>query len=138
VVRLIEQHVVPGVTQVVRDDDLRPVPAHRSRGDTAERHPVLQYAVRLTQKLHLVDPDDSCRRALLLLADQPRSCRIDGVDACLAAGDEAVHDGLSLIRPAGHGGGSAILQVVGVGDDRQGTLPVLCDGLERTGAGLGH
>ena len=34
--------------------------------------------------------------------------------------------------PAGHGTGRSVFQVVGVGDDGEGTYPVLVDGFQDT------
>src|SRR5919106_621514 len=58
------------------------------------------------------------------------------VDAGLALADEQVGDPLALSGPAGYGGGTAVLHVVGVGHDRQRPLPVLRELVERR-LGLG-
>jgi hypothetical protein len=65
VVGLVEQHgAVPGVPQVVGDDDLGSVPADSPAHLPAQRHPLLQHPIRQAEKLNIVDPDDAGGAAL--------------------------------------------------------------------------
>ena len=53
-----------------------------------------------------------------------------GIDAGLAPGGQHVADVLAHRRPAGYRRRRAVLQVVGMGDHRQGPVPVLGQGCQ--------
>ena len=74
VVGLVEVPATPRVPEVVRDHDLRPVPADDGTDRPAQRHPVLQHPVRQPEEVDLVDTDDP-RRLDLLGLPQRRGTR---------------------------------------------------------------
>ena len=101
------------------------------RGDRSpQRKAVLQYAVGQAEELDLGNADDGGRRALLGLAHRARLLRAHGVDTGLAARGQAVRDLLALPGPPRDGGGGAVLEVVGMGDDGERSLPVLGNDVE--------
>jgi hypothetical protein len=107
-------------------------------GDVAPQlQPVVQDAVGVVEELHLVHAHHRGARALLGHAHPGGLLGRHAVDAGLALGDEQVGDAVPVPGPAGDGGGAAVLEVVRMGDDRQGALPVLGERLQR-GVSLGH
>ncbi len=101
VVGLVEVAAAEGVAEVAGDHDLGPVPAHHLGDRGAQRHAVLQDAVREAQELHHVDADQARGLDLLGLAQRAALVGGDPVDAGLAAGHHAVDDVLALPGPAG-------------------------------------
>src|ERR671919_753908 len=101
-----------------------------------QRQAVLDRAVGVVEEL---DVGHSHHRGAVSLLAHPYPGALGGVhrvDAGLALADEQVGDPLALSGPAGYGGGTAVLHVVGVGHDRQRPLPVLRELVERR-LGLG-
>src|SRR5690606_30805616 len=135
---VVDHVVVPAgerLAVVDRDHHVRAVAADRGRDVAAQRHPVLDQAVRVVEELHDVDADLGGRRALLGLPQRPAFGGRESVDARLPAGDEEVGDLAALRRPPGDGGRTAVLQVVGMGHDGEPPFELLGERLERTGHG---
>src|SRR6185437_9952588 len=90
----------------------------------AQRDAVLDEPVDVIKKLNLRDTYH--RGACLLFGDSqgPDLGRRPAGDACLAPGGKQVADLLSLPDPACDGRRRAVLEIVGVGDNRDGCLPV--------------
>ena len=83
----------------------------------------------MVEELHLGHPDDGGRPPLLLLAQRPGLLRRHpGHPGLAARGQQVVHL-LAGRRPRRDGGRDAVLDVVGVGGDDEGALPVVGHGL---------
>jgi hypothetical protein len=86
----------------------------------------------MAEKLDVVDSDDSRTPTLFFFSERSCFVRRSASDARLAAGGQDVRHLLALGGPAGDGTGRSVFQVVGVGDDGEGTFPVLVDGFHDT------
>src|ERR1700733_13445444 len=73
----------------------------------------------------MVHTDHGRAGPLLGLPQWSAALGTHGVDACLSAGGKDVGHLLALSGEAGHGAGHAVFQVIGMGDDCYGSLPVL-------------
>jgi hypothetical protein len=125
---------------------MRLVPADR-RGQVAPQlRPRHQDAVPVVKELDLGDADNGGRPALLLLAQRSGFGRRHPLHAGLTARCQEVVHLLAGRRPDRDGGGDAVLDVVGVGGDHEGALPVVGHGRGRharslpsiTGSQEGH
>ena len=109
------------------------MPTDRRCDGVAKGQPVLERPVREAEELDLGDADRCTRGTLLGLAQWRTLLRGEAVDSGFSAGEQRVGDLLALSGEAGDGGTTAVLHVVGVGDDDQCALPVLVEGLEHQG-----
>ncbi len=61
----------------------------------AQRQPVLQHAVRITEELDLAHPDLGGARSLLGFPDRAALGGVEGIDTGLAGGHQRIPDGLA-------------------------------------------
>ena len=90
----------------------------------AEGEAVLDHTVGESEEFYVVDADDSGAVDFLLHSEPSGLVGVHGVDARLTLGDHQVADLLALRSPAGDGAGCAVFEVVRVGGDGQGAVPV--------------
>ena len=115
----------PRGAEVPGDDELRLVPPDR-RGEVAPQvGPGDEHAVPVVEELHLGHADDGGRSPLLLFPQRPRRLGRDAGHPRLAAGGQQVVDLLAGRGPDGDRGGDPVLDVVGMGGDDEGALPVV-------------
>jgi hypothetical protein len=110
VIGLIQRLPTPGVTEVVRDHDLRSMPPNSCADRAAQLDPVLQHPVGQPEKVNHLDSDDP--------------------DAGFAAGHHGIHHGLSLISPASDRRRGTEFKIIWVGDDAERGVPRLVDRFE--------
>jgi len=141
VVGLVRRPRPPRVVVVARDHDVRTVPANGPGDVAAQGEAVLDHPVGVAEELHDLDANQRRARAFFLLTQRATLLGRNAVDACLAAGGQAVHNPLALRGPAGDRCGRSVFEVIGVCDDSQCDSPGLVDGLQRRclgGDAVGH
>src|SRR5579859_5004510 len=135
VIGVVDRRVLrPGQVEVHSDHHVGTEAAERRGKITAQRDAVLDEPVRVIEELHLADADDRGAPQLLFHPQRPDLSRRHARDAGLSPCREQVADLLALPGPAGDGGGRAVLEIVRVGDDGDGALPVLRHGLHPVGS----
>ena len=122
--------LAPGQVEAHGDHDLGPQPPERRGQVAAQREAVLHKAVDVVEELHVSDPDQRGPAHLLVDPQGTDLGRVHARDAGLASGGQQVGDLLALAGPAGHGRGGTVLQVIGMGDHGDGSVPVLGHGLQ--------
>jgi hypothetical protein len=116
---------------------VRAVPADRRGQVAAQRRPILDQAVGVVEELHRVDPDDRRAGALFGLAHRGACVGGHAVDTGLAAAGEQIRHVLACSGPRRHRPRCAILQIVGMGHDRQRPFPVARQRREAAGPAVG-
>ena len=86
---------------------------------------------RWVEELDGVDTDERGAGALLVPTERSRLGGVHAVDARLTRGREQVTDPLPAAGPARDGARGAVLEIVGVRDDRERTVPVLGERCQR-------
>ncbi len=117
--------LAPGQVEAHRDDDLGAQPPEGRGQVAAQRDAVLHQPVLVIQELHVGDADKGGPAHFLIHPQRPDGRRVHARDAGLAAGGQHIGHLLALPGPPGHGRGGAVLQVIRVRNDGDGSLPVL-------------
>ncbi len=128
----------PRVPEVHGHHQLGPVPPDRRGDGPPQVQPLHQSAVGVAEELDHRHPHRGRGPSLLPLAHRAGGLRRQPGDAGLATGGQHVPDVAPGGGPGGDGGRGPVLDVVGVGDDDQGALPVVGEGLVRALGLRGH
>lgn len=125
VVRAVPLDAAPGVVVVEGDQELRAVAADGRGQVAAQRRAALDDPVAMVvEEFDGVDAHERGTGPLFGLADRGALRGGEPVDPGLAAGDQEIADLAPGGGPFGDGGRGAVFEVVRVGDDGEGPLPV--------------
>ena len=120
--------VSPCQFEIHGEDDLWPEPSKGHCDVPAESDPVLDGAVGVPEELDVGHADGRRTPALFVLSDDSATFWRHPVDAGLTARDEHVGHLLAESGETSHRARHPVLQVIWVGDDRHGAVPVFRQG----------